>query len=234
MPSTARAVHPPAPRMLNRASAQGERELDERLRAHIEEADLPASQVRYHVIQDSAPHRAITRLGDTLGADLIVLGSHRPRRLLDGVPGSTADRVLRISSRPCLVVNAALHSPPRRLLIATDLSPTADRALHVAVSWGQEWARTGDAPFVVHIEFLYVSPLSLTRLTGLEHMRIDSRSGHMKPRRFQMEASPFALGSFQLPSHRKGFRGEPSSSGRTSRFSVPTGRARLPGCCLEA
>jgi universal stress protein E len=139
------------------ASARGERELEERLRAHVGEATPLASEVRYHVVRDNAPHRVITRLGETLGADLLVLGSHRPRRRLDGLLGSTADRVLRTSSRPCLVVNAELQSAPRRLLVATDLSPTADRALRVAVSWGQQWARMGDAPSVVHVELLHVA-----------------------------------------------------------------------------
>jgi len=115
-----------------------------RLVRHIEDAGISASDVHLHLLSGSA-NRAIAEVAEKIDADLTVLGRHRPRRPLDGLIGSTADRVIRTASRPCLAANREVERRPRRLMVATDLSPHADQALWVATSWAIHWAGAATA-----------------------------------------------------------------------------------------
>jgi nucleotide-binding universal stress UspA family protein len=54
----------------------------------------------------------------------------------DRALGSTADRLVRTSELPCLIVRNALSLPLRRILVPSDLSANAQRALEVALIWG--------------------------------------------------------------------------------------------------
>jgi len=87
-------------------------------------------------VASGSPHAAILERAREVAADLIVIGPHRPRQAGDRVLGTTADRVIRTSDAPCLIVRAPLSLPLRRLLVATDLSEGAQRALEVACAWG--------------------------------------------------------------------------------------------------
>jgi len=111
---------------------------------HLEAAGLEESRVQVHMLVGAA-HIEIHRTARELGVQLTVLGRHRPRRVMDGLLGSTADRVIRISDTPCLVVNQPLARRPRTVMIASDLSPHADRALDLAVSWANGWAERDPA-----------------------------------------------------------------------------------------
>jgi nucleotide-binding universal stress UspA family protein len=82
------------------------------------------------------PHEVILRRAEEVGADLIVIGPHCPNPRGDRVLGSTADRVIRTSEVPCLIVRAPLSLPLRRMYLASDLSAGAQRALEVALVWG--------------------------------------------------------------------------------------------------
>jgi nucleotide-binding universal stress UspA family protein len=67
---------------------------------------------------------------DETGVDLIVLGKHGEGSTNSKGPlGSTLERVLRVSTCPCLIVPNKFH-PPRRILIAYDGSVSVNRALH--------------------------------------------------------------------------------------------------------
>lgn len=66
------------------------------LETMTETAGLKADiKVRY-----GKPHRAILDIADEMGADLIVIGSHRPG-FEDYLLGSTAARVVRHATAPC-------------------------------------------------------------------------------------------------------------------------------------
>jgi nucleotide-binding universal stress UspA family protein len=115
--------------------------------AKLEEArGAQREQLRYSIpptvlvesceVTFAKPHAAILQRAHEVSADLIVLGPHRPRAVADRVLGSTVDRVIRTSEVPCLIVRAPLSLPLRRILVATDLSEGASRALDVALVWG--------------------------------------------------------------------------------------------------
>jgi len=87
-------------------------------------------------VRSGDPHSELIAAADELGADLIVLGAHRRRLLLDAFIGTTAERVLRVSSRPVLIVHSRSIEPYRNVLVATDLSETSASALRSARDLG--------------------------------------------------------------------------------------------------
>ncbi len=109
------------------------------LARHLEEAGVPVEKVELH-LRSGRPFGAIQAVAEEIDADLIVLGPHRPRRAFDGLLGSTAERVVRTTRVPCLLVNREIQAPPRTLMVASDLSPHADRAFEVALAWASRWA----------------------------------------------------------------------------------------------
>jgi nucleotide-binding universal stress UspA family protein len=101
------------------------------------------------VVLLGSPSREITDHAMATSADVIVLGPHRPRVVLDDLLGTTADRVLRTSGTPCLLAHAPLTAPVTRVLVATDFSPHARRALGTALDWFAPRA-------ALHVDLLHV------------------------------------------------------------------------------
>ncbi|MDP3086387.1 MAG: universal stress protein [Rubrivivax sp.] len=66
---------------------------------------------------------------DELAADLIVVGARGTGFVRRRALGSTAERLLRRSRRPVLVVRRAAHEPYRRVLVPVDFSPWAVAAI---------------------------------------------------------------------------------------------------------
>jgi nucleotide-binding universal stress UspA family protein len=115
--------------------------------AKLEEArEAQRQQLRYSIpptvlvesceVAFARAHTAILQRATEVAADLIVIGPHRLRQHADRVLGTTADRVVRTSDAPCLIVRAPLTLPLRRILVPTDLSRGSLRALEVALAWG--------------------------------------------------------------------------------------------------
>lgn len=65
-------------------------------------------------------------------ADLLVLGARGANFMRRLLIGSTAERLVRKSPRPMLVVKQPPHEPYRRLLIAVDFSPSSLAAVRLA------------------------------------------------------------------------------------------------------
>ena len=86
------------------------------------------------VVTGASPHKEILRRARAEAADLLVVGTHAPsggsRRL-----GSTADRLVRTSPVPCLVVRGEARLPFRRAAVLTDFSAASRAGLRVALSW---------------------------------------------------------------------------------------------------
>ncbi len=74
----------------------------------------------------------IGQQADAVDADLLVLGARGSGFLRRLAPGTTAERLLRRTTRPWLVVRQAAHEPYRRALVALDFSPWSAQALQVA------------------------------------------------------------------------------------------------------
>lgn len=75
------------------------------------------------------PFDAIVRAIETHGADVAAIGAHRRRLLRDVFLGTTAERVVRESRRPVLVVNALPTAAYRSVLVAVDLGGASQRLL---------------------------------------------------------------------------------------------------------
>ena len=67
------------------------------------------------------------------GADLIVLGLHRQGGLKEMFRGTTAERVIRTSHVPALVVKSEAREAYRRVVVGTDFSVHARRAMRLAL-----------------------------------------------------------------------------------------------------
>lgn len=66
---------------------------------------------------------ALLQAADVQSAGLLVVGARGAGFLRRWVLGSTAERLLRRTARPVLVVRQAAHEPYRRALLAVDFSP---------------------------------------------------------------------------------------------------------------
>lgn len=135
--------------------AQAEEALDRQ----IERVVTPTgARVGGRTVEIFVAHRAITDMAEALGADLIVVGAHSHRRMGDELLGSTADRVVRASRVPCLVVRAPLALPLRSVVAPVDRSPAALGALETAMEWA---AVLGDPARGISLTVLHVLPRAL-------------------------------------------------------------------------
>jgi nucleotide-binding universal stress UspA family protein len=98
-------------------------------------SDLPASlRPRFrHAIRTGMPSQGIVAAAAEYGADLIVLGMHRAGAMKDLFVGTTAERIIRQSDAPVLMVRDNPDGPYRKVLVATDLSEASSRALQAAL-----------------------------------------------------------------------------------------------------
>jgi nucleotide-binding universal stress UspA family protein len=113
-------------------------------------------------------------------ADLIVVGAHRRRILLDIFVGTTAERIIRNSSIPVLMVNAKPRDAYRRMLIAVDLSETSSEVLLAA----QRLQWLGAAHHAAVYAFDMPAASLLTVLGGIE---TEEMANYMTQERRQAE-----------------------------------------------
>jgi len=119
-----------------------------------------------------APHRVLVETAASSGASLIVVGAAESWGRLSKVLGSTADRVVRAASCPVMALRGELELPPRRVVIAVDLSPgSGDAMLRGLQVLGMIGAGPGGRPCTA-IEALYVAE---TPLLEAVHPRVDPR-----------------------------------------------------------
>ncbi len=115
--------------------------------AEIEEPDVAMVMGEGHAADE------IVRQAKTMGADLVVMGTHGRSGLRRLVLGSVTEKVLRTA--PCPVLTVPPHAPEipsprpelRRILCAIDFSPASVRAFHQAVDIGR---RASASVLVVH------------------------------------------------------------------------------------
>lgn len=125
-------------------------------------------------VELGAPSEEITRHAGDISADVIILGQHRHRGTLGDLLGTTSDRVLRTTDTPVLVANKPLGSPIRTVLIATDFSKHARRALETVVDWfaGPLAAarESRDSPVVLEVLYVAAFASKLYRPFAIEPM----------------------------------------------------------------
>lgn len=123
--------------------AKAERDLDAQVQRVVSPTGASVASRRVEIF---VAHRAIAEAAEGVGADLVVVGAHSHRRMGDELLGSTADRVVRASEVPCLVVRAPLELPLRTVVAPVDRSEASQGALALAMDWavalGREDAST--------------------------------------------------------------------------------------------
>lgn len=87
-------------------------------------------------IRAGDPFQVISSQADQIEAELVVMGAHRKRLLGDVFTGTTIERVMRLGSRPVLMVNTDGDQPYRHVLAAVDLSEASAHALRTARAIG--------------------------------------------------------------------------------------------------
>ena len=94
--------------------------------------ELRGARVHPRVVTGD-PFDGILRTAAEIGADLIVMGSHR-KHLLDMFVGTTIDRVIRRGAFPVLMVNNEAQRTYENVMAAIDMSDASANALRVALS----------------------------------------------------------------------------------------------------
>lgn len=84
------------------------------------------------VVDAEKPFKVINEVAERERADLVVIGPGKARNMREKVLGSTADRIVRSSSRPVLVVRSPTADPYRRLVVAADFSAASQAAAEAA------------------------------------------------------------------------------------------------------
>ncbi len=126
------------------------RDAEQRLEAQALRLVPDGVRIGSRRIVSDRPHRAIATVAEEAEPDLVVIGPHRKAPVGDAFLGSTADRVLRTTAVPCLVVRGSLPIPVTRVLAPIDLSEAADHALDAALGIVQAMGTPGpDRPSVV-------------------------------------------------------------------------------------
>jgi len=125
------------------------RELDERMAQQVKTVRARVPGATGRVVRGFPPSE-ITARAKASHADLIVLGTNGAGALARALLGSVADRVLRTSPVPVLLVpheGRAVSVIPKHLLAPTDFSSSAKAAVARALSLASELSATLD---VVH------------------------------------------------------------------------------------
>ena len=81
-------------------------------------------------VKRGEPYESINAAAREVNADLIVIGSHRRDPMRNAFVGTTAERMLRVTSTPALVVRSNNVQPYRCAVVAVDLAE--DGASHIS------------------------------------------------------------------------------------------------------
>lgn len=151
----------PSPLLTLRQEAQHhiQQKIDEKLRQNA--VDI--------VIREGAPYAIIRELQDREQADLLIIGPGKAQTVREHLFGSTADRLVRLSSCPVLIVRNEKSRPYERISVAIDFSTLSAAAFHAAAEVGE-----GAAIDVVHIVDIPLSFEQAALKAGTPHSEIAS------------------------------------------------------------
>jgi nucleotide-binding universal stress UspA family protein len=172
-----------------RAAKERREEAREALDRQLARALPPGVEPAGRSLLPGAAHQAIELRAEELAPDLVVLGPRGGTGAGAHFLGSTADRVLRTSKVPCLVVRGDLQLPLRRVGVPVDFSAPSRGALHLAYRWapGLTAGRAEDDPPVrlVHVGW----PVTQVDVPDFEEATLRPRLAG------EMEAAAAATGS---------------------------------------
>ena len=106
-----------------------ERDLQRALHAQAARVGLDAAETQRARVFTGAPHRVLAAAASGPASLLAVGAAESARRIL----GTTAERVVRLASRPTLVLRDGWRPQPRRLVVPVDFSALAAGALRTGV-----------------------------------------------------------------------------------------------------
>lgn len=92
------------------------------------------------IVEAGAPHVIIHQLAEREQTDLLVIGPGKPQTLRERLFGSTADRLVRLTPCPILIVRNANPARYERISVAVDFSALSEAAFRAAVEVGQDAA----------------------------------------------------------------------------------------------
>lgn len=151
----------------------GEAAMEQRLvdeaRHRLEElaSQPPAGTMPSLYIEEGLPLQAIITRADALDAGLVVIGSRGEDYLSRLLLGTTAESLLRLSSRSSLIVKAEPAGTYRKVLVPVDFSSWSIRSLQTAlqVAPGAEiiLLHAFEAPFEAELRFAGVKEETITR-----------------------------------------------------------------------
>lgn len=147
------------------------RALDEQLRRVLPDGFEAVTAELY----GGAPADALEAVADEVDADLLVLGPHGGTALGAHFLGSTADRVLRTTRRPCLVVRSEMSFPVPGVGVPVDFSEPSSAALRHAFRWAPLLTQAGE-PDRPSLRILHVgSPLTIAEFPDHEQTTVRPR-----------------------------------------------------------
>jgi len=128
---------------------------------------------------EGAPHRVLVETAAAAGASLIVMGAAESWGSLSKLLGSTADRVVRAATCPVLAMRGELELPPRRVLIAVDLSPASGEAMRRGLRVLAAIGASPEGRPRTAIEALYVAetPLLEAVLPTVDPRQVEADAG---------------------------------------------------------
>jgi nucleotide-binding universal stress UspA family protein len=152
--------------------AEAEERLGEQAGRTLPEGLRPASRrVVIHIA-----HKAILDRAVDVSADLIVVGPHRGGAAGAHFLGTTADRVVRTSEVPCLVVHEPMSGRIRRVGVPVDCSDPSQGALETALAWALQLGEGAEAAGAPEVRMMHVGwPVDLHDVPDLER-------SHVRPR----------------------------------------------------
>ena len=109
------------------------------------------------------PEQAITGVAGEVRADLVIVGATRLGRVGRFLLGTTAQRVVRSSPSPVLVLRSTEWREPRRILFATDLSPASADASAFGLEVAEALADRPEKRFLLVLGYDLMPPPPLSR-----------------------------------------------------------------------
>lgn len=174
-----------------RRHADAERSLDDAARSAVPETVAVTSA---HVAAGRS-HEVILHRADEVQADLLVIGPHRGGPEVRQALGTTADRLVRTSGIPCLIVHGQMSLPLRRVLVPSDLSDAARGALDLALVWAAALRMPTASGEQTRVQVLHVRP---EPLDGGDAGDADGASGAVRALQGEVKAAGDRTGCAML------------------------------------